>query len=112
MTQVTLTYTGRILTGIESKGHSGSSRKGGSHIICAAVSALMHSLILGLEDIAKVSGAKFTVNDKVPVISLSWPASEGERISLLTETIGASLRQIALENPGQVKIRQEEIKSS
>lgn len=107
MTEVTLYYQDGILTGIQSKGHSGFARKG-SDIICAAISVLMQSLLLGLEDIAQVENLGVKTDQRVPVISITWPKPEHERIALLTETIAGSLRQIAIENPLHVKILTEE----
>ena len=107
MTAVKLLYQDKILIGIESRGHSGSAPRG-SDIICAAVSTLMQSLILGLEDIAGIQGLNVKADERVPVIRVTWPVSEQERISLLTETTAESLKQIALENPKYVKILTEE----
>ena len=107
MIAVKLYYQDKTLTGIESRGHSGYSRRG-SDIVCAAVSTLMQSLILGLEDIANVSGLNVEADERVPIIRVTWPESEYERISLLTETITDSLKIIALENPKYVKISTEE----
>ena len=107
MIQVRLSYEGRILVGIESRGHSGYSQKG-SDIICAAVSVLMQSMIFGLEDIAHVHGLKIETDEKVPLMRATWPESEQERISLLTTTTAESLKIIAQSNPGYVKIITEE----
>ena len=107
MIAVKLSYQDKTLTGIESRGHSGSA-PAGRDIICAAVSTLMQAMILGLEDIAKVHGLHVEADERVPIIRAAWPSSEQERISLLTETAAASLKQIARENPKYVKILTEE----
>ena len=107
MIEVKLSYQGKILTGIESKGHSGFSQRG-SDVICAGVSALMHALILGIEDIAGVKCKALHVNDKAPLISIELEKNDAEKLSLLLLTIKASLKQIALENPKYVKIISEE----
>ena len=107
MTAVKLLYQDKTLTGIESSGHSGYSRRG-SDIVCAAVSTLMQALILGLEDIAQVQGLEVHADEKIPIIRVTWPESEQERIHLLTDTAAESLRQIARENPRHVKIITEE----
>ena len=107
MTHVTLYYHDEALTGIQSKGHSGYSLKG-SDIICAAVSTLMQSLVLGLQDIAHVHGLSVEMDEQVPVIRVTWPSSEHERVSLLTMTTAESLRQIAAENPKYITITTEE----
>ena len=107
MIAVKLHYQDKILSGIDSRGHSGYSHRG-SDIICAAVSALMQSLILGLEDIAQVQGLEVKADPQIPLIRVTWPKHEQERICLLTNTTAESLKQIARENPGYVKILTEE----
>ena len=107
MITVKLYYQDETLTGIDSIGHSGYSHRG-SDIVCAAVSTLMQALILGLEDIAKVRDLNIEADERVPIIRVTWPESEQERISLLTDTTASSLKQIALENPKYVKILTEE----
>ena len=107
MIAVKLTYQDKTLTGIESKGHSGSA-PAGRDIICAAVSAIMQAMILGLENIAQVHGLNVEADERVPIIRAAWPSSEQERVSLLTKTAAASLKQIARENPKYVKIITEE----
>ncbi len=104
MIQVKLFYQDKILNGIECSGHSGSASKG-QDIICAAVSALMHSLILGLDDVARVKSAKYFIDDKVPIMRITWPVNESENLSLLTLTIAESLKQIARQNPEFVKVK-------
>lgn len=104
MIQVKLFYQDKILNGIECSGHSGSAEKG-QDIICAAVSALMHSLILGLDDIARVDGLKYLIDNKIPIMRITWPVNESEKIFLLTLTIAESLKQIARQNPEFMKVK-------
>ena len=106
MVEVTLRYHGKILTGIEARGHSGFAEKG-NDIVCAAVSTLMQALIFGLSEVAKVKGADYHVNDRMPIMRVTWPESESMNISLLTKTISESLKIIARDNPGHVKIYSE-----
>ncbi len=107
MIAVKLTYQDKTLTGIESRGHSGSA-PAGRDIVCAAVSTLMQSLMLGLDDIAQVHGLHVEADERVPLIRLTWPSSEQGRISLLTETVAEALKVIARDNPKHVKILTEE----
>lgn len=69
----------------------------------------MQSLILGLEDIAHVEGLSVEADERLPLMRVTWPLSEHERLSLLTQTVAESLRVIADDNPGYVKIITEEI---
>ena len=107
MIEITLSYQDKILIGISSRGHSGYSEKG-SDIICAAVSVLMQSLVLGLHDIAKVDGLVCQINDKIPLISVTWPKKFNSKVHILTATISESLKQIASENSDYIKIHSEE----
>lgn len=68
----------------------------------------MQSLILGLEDIAHVEGLDVKADERVPIMRVTWPVSEQERISLLTLTIAESLRCIAVDNPRYITITTEE----
>ena len=106
MVEVTLRYHGKTLTGIEARGHSGFAEKG-NDVVCAAVSALMQALVFGLSEIAKTNGADYHVNDRMPIMRVTWPESESMNISLLTKTISESLKIIARDNPGHVKIYSE-----
>ena len=108
MIEITLFYQEKNLIGIESKGHSGYSERG-TDIICSAVSVLMQSLILGLSEIAKLKDLKIKINDKKPLMKISWPKEQNEKISLLTQTTAESLKIISNENSGYVKVHTEEI---
>ena len=107
MTTITLLYHAGVLTGIQSRGHSGFAARG-QDIVCAAVSTLMQSLVLGLEDVAHLQGLEVEMDERIPVIRAVWPSSEQERISLLTETTARSLEEIARENPGHIKLTRKE----
>ena len=68
----------------------------------------MQSLVLGLEDIAHLEDLEVEMNERIPIISVTWPEHEQERISLLTDTVARSLMQIARENPKHVIITRKE----
>ena len=108
MINVKFFYQEKILVGIESKGHSGYAESG-SDIICAAVSVLVQALLLGLSEIAKLNSLEIEINEKVPVMKIKWTKEHEKEIALLTATIAESLKAVAAENPGYVKIYTEEI---
>ena len=108
MIGITLFYKGKKLIGIESRGHSGQSEKG-SDVICAAVSVLMQSLAFGLSEIARLPSLVISMNDSIPLIKITWQEKYFDKISLLVRTVGESLKIIADDNPGYVKIKTEEI---
>ncbi len=106
MVEVTLFFQGKNLVGIQSRGHAGFAQSG-SDVVCAAVSALMQSLVYGISEVAKLKSASIHVNPRVPVIRVNWPEIECEKISLLTQTISQSLKIIARDNSKHVKIYSE-----
>ncbi len=108
MTNITFTFQNKILTGIRAQGHSGYAEKG-SDIICAAVSTLMQALLLGIMDVAKIPSVTARIDDEKILISVSWLAKYSSKIQILTHTIEKSLRQIASENSGYIKISEENI---
>ena len=109
MINIKLFFQDKILIGIESKGHSGYSEKG-SDIICSAVSVLMQSLVLGLSEISKINGLECEINDKIPLIKITWPKEFDSKINVLTNTVSESLKQIAQQNSDYIKIFYEEKK--
>ncbi|MBR1673124.1 MAG: ribosomal-processing cysteine protease Prp [Fretibacterium sp.] len=108
MTEVTLYWEGGRLRGVESRGHSGFADKG-RDIVCAAVSSLLHALLLGLSDVAEVEGLECEVNPEVPLIQVMWPRGSAERLDLLTRTIALSLREIEAGSPEYVNITEVQL---
>jgi len=108
LTEITLFYHGKKLIGIQSKGHSDYSEEG-SDVVCAAVSVLMQSLVFGLSEIARVPNLIIDMDDSVPLIKITWQKKYFEKISLLVQTIAESLKIIAADNSGYLKINTEEV---
>lgn len=109
MTEITFFYQGKKLTGIESRGHTDYGDKG-NDVICAAVSVLMQSLMFGLSEIARLPSLVIQINDSIPLIKITWQGKYFDKISLLVRTVAESLKIIAADNSGYVKIKTEEIK--
>jgi hypothetical protein len=108
LTTVTLYWEGGTLRGVESRGHSGFADKG-KDIVCAAVSSLLHALLLGLSDVAEVEGVECEVNPEVPLIRILWPRSSAGRLELLTRTIALSLKEIETGSPEYVHITEVQL---
>ena len=87
---------------MESRGHSGSGFKGGD-VVCAAVSTLINALFLGLRDVAKVP-AEWDANAEAPFIAIRWPEETAPEVDLLTQTVAASLKEIASRYSDHVSI--------
>ena len=104
MTRITLFWGKESLLGLESRGHSGQGEKG-EDIVCAAVSALVQALLLGIKDVARMSeGVKCDIDAKVPLIRVEWTEKEAPNLDLLTRTVALSLKEIASGYSGYVSI--------
>lgn len=103
MVQVTLYWGGSALVGLESLGHSGSAPRG-QDVVCAAVSALVHGLLLGLSEVAEVRDLRCEADPDVPLIRVSWPEEVADSLDLLTRTVALSLKEIESGYPGYVSI--------
>lgn len=89
--------------GLESKGHSGAAEKG-EDVVCAAVSSLVHALLLGIKDVACMEDVECVVDGTVPLISVRWPEDRAMQLDLLSRTVALSLKEIASGYPGYVNI--------
>lgn len=103
MVRVTLYWGPKALVGLESRGHSGAAPKG-QDVVCAAVSTLVHGLLLGLSDVAGVRGLRCEADPDVPLIKVFWPEEAAESLDLLTRTVALSLKEIESGYPGYVSI--------
>jgi uncharacterized protein YsxB (DUF464 family) len=104
MTVITLYQGEKGLVGLESRGHSGHARKG-EDVVCAAVSALVQALLVGLRDVAGLGDVlECQVDAGVPLIRVEWPGEKASDVELLTRTVVLSLREIASGYPGHVSI--------
>lgn len=103
MTNITLFQGKNGLLGLESVGHSGHGGKG-EDVVCSAVSALVHALLLGLSDVAKLEDMECEVNASVPLIRVKWPEERAQELNLLTRTVALSLKEIQSGYPGYVSI--------
>ena len=103
MVRVTLYWGGSALVGLESLGHSGSAPRG-QDVVCAAVSALVHGLLLGLSEVAEVRDLRCEADPDVPLIRVSWPGEAADSLDLLTRTVALSLKEIESGYPGYVSI--------
>ena len=72
--------------------------------MCAAVSALVQALLVGLSDVAEVLDAECDIDRSVPLIRVRWPEDSALKLDLLTRTIAFSLKEIASGNAGFVSI--------
>jgi len=92
---------------IESKGHCGYAQHG-KDIVCAAVSALMQALLVGIQEI---SGKHLECNliEKESFFKLCWSIDIVPEIKLLSETIALSLKRIADAYPENLKFLEVQV---
>ncbi|NLN16350.1 MAG: ribosomal-processing cysteine protease Prp [Firmicutes bacterium] len=91
---------GRI-SGFRVHGHAGYAPRG-EDIVCAAVSALAQTTVLGL---AEHAGAQPLVDVKEGDLSCEVPSPEAAGVQLLLRTMVSGLEQIAANYPGYVTLR-------
>jgi uncharacterized protein YsxB (DUF464 family) len=91
---VTLFWGKEGLVGLESRGHSGQGTEG-EDIVCAAVSTLVQTLLIGLRDVAKAAEAKCEMDKAAAFISARWPEAKARELDLLTRSIVFSLKEVA-----------------
>jgi uncharacterized protein YsxB (DUF464 family) len=109
VTRVTLFWGKEGLVGLESEGHSGFAPEG-EDIVCAAVSALVQALLVGLRDVARVEDAEFEMERKrekenpVSLVRVKWKEDRAAELDLLTRTVALSLREMAAGYSGYVSI--------
>ncbi|MCF7934829.1 MAG: ribosomal-processing cysteine protease Prp [Synergistales bacterium] len=103
MTSITLYRHGGHLQRIVASGHAGYGTHG-TDIVCSAVSALMQCLLVGLDDVAGVSPSVIWNREK-ETMDISWNPGE-EAVGLLTESIGLSLKNIALTYGEYISIKE------
>jgi uncharacterized protein YsxB (DUF464 family) len=83
------------LLGLESRGHSDEEKCEGEDVVCAAVSAVVHVLLVGLRDVAGMPDADCEIDKAVPLIRVTWPREKASKLDLLTRTVAFSLKEIA-----------------
>jgi uncharacterized protein YsxB (DUF464 family) len=107
VTRVTLFWGKKGLVGLESAGHSGFARTG-EDVVCAAVSALVQALLVGLRDVACVEDAEFEMEkateNSLPLIRVKWKEDRAAELDLLTRTVALSLKEVAAGYSGHVSV--------
>ncbi len=101
MTRVRFLERDGMLLGYEVSGHAGYAQKG-EDIVCAAVSALTQTALIGLSEVVKAP-VDWSVDEKKARLSARvLKSSEGAQ--LILRTLEAGLRSIAEQYPDLVGI--------
>ncbi|MDO4565573.1 MAG: ribosomal-processing cysteine protease Prp [Clostridia bacterium] len=95
--------------GFELSGHAEQGEYG-QDLVCAAISAIVQTAILGITEVVKVN-AGFSVeeNDTSCVISKDASPKEAEATALLIRTMRKGLESIELAYPGTLKFDIREV---
>lgn len=93
------------LSSVSARGHSEWSQTG-NDVVCAAVSAILQTARLGLEEVVP---ARLTVSQRRGTMVLRWDENmrDDPALNAILRTAELSLRQIAGQYPQQVLVRSE-----
>jgi uncharacterized protein YsxB (DUF464 family) len=95
------------LVGLETEGHSGFAPEG-EDVVCAAVSALVQALLVGLRDVACVEDAECEMEsgteNSASFIRVKWKEDRAAELDLLTRTVALSLKEIAAGHSGYASV--------
>lgn len=107
MTTIRLFYSGGQITAVEAKGHTGYA-KYGKDIVCAAVSTLIQSTLLGLKEVAKLNVQITSGEGYLRYDITCGNAEERQKADLLLETMKLSLKDIAGEYKSHIRLEETE----
>lgn len=109
MTEVTFFLSGGRISGFEAKGHAGSAEEG-SDIVCAAVSALTQTAVMGVREYLGQDCA-FEIDEEYAYCML--PGDIGEKdwreAEIILETMALGLRSIADSYGDYIKLIEREV---
>ena len=90
---------------LEVRGHAGWGRKG-QDIVCAAVSALTQTALLGLRQQAEAS-IDYKVQKKPALLTCLLLSPPDDKTGVILETVLLGLTEIAKEYPGSLKLTED-----
>lgn len=111
MVTIQIESKGNQVFAISFSGHSGWDENG-KDIVCAAISALLQALIIGLEEVLGYSDIRQEMDlkqDNMPYIKIWIPSPYGDKQEVLVNTITRSLKEIAKSYPDYVEISEVRI---
>ena len=103
-------FPGGRLCGFSSRGHAGYAASG-KDIVCAAVSALTQTCVIGLTEVIGLDAdVRCSEEDGIHCMIRPETDAEGQRkAELLLETLQAGLASIQASYPGTLKLRVREV---
>lgn len=109
MTGITVLYHNGRIVGFEAKGHSGYAEHG-EDIVCAAVSALTQTAVIGISELTECP-AKTDISDGKLLLKLdhSVECKDFEKAQLILGTMLLGLRSIEQEYSNYLKLKEREV---
>ena len=108
MTNVQLYKKNQSIVKVKVFGHSGYA-EAGNDIVCASISSLAESLIVGIKEVLKID-ANANITEEEASLEISLPESlnkeDLERSQILFKTFELSVRGVAKEYPKYIKIKE------
>ena len=101
MTVIEVYRRGGVPTGLRVYGHSGCAETG-ADVVCAAVSALVQTLHIGLADVLGQKPER-EIDEENASIELRWDNADVESVRVLSETIVRALYETAQSYGSYVK---------
>ena len=93
---------------VESSGHTGYAQSG-QDIVCAAVSAILQTAVMGVLQVAGLAGCQYSVDDRKGHLCLILPiegytASQMEQATAILQTALLGIQDISSSYPKYVKL--------
>ncbi len=109
MTKITLFRSAGHITGFEAKGHTGLA-DAGEDIVCAAVSALTQTAVMGLRELLKlVPAVEIKEAYLYCMLPDSLPPEQQHDAELILGTMAMGLGSIAQTNGDYIKLTDREV---
>lgn len=101
MTTVVITHEGGFITGFTATGHTGYAEEG-EDIVCAAVSAITQTAMMGLQHYEPTTQAQWEAGDD-PILSVKVPRP-GRETEVILRTMVIGLEDILSGVPQYVRV--------
>lgn len=109
MITVTMTECEKKVVGFQITGHANRGEYG-EDVVCAAVSAVVQTAILGITDVLKLeAGVSISEGDTTCILAKDTTDAELEQAQIVFFTMLKGLESIALSSPRTLKIRMKEV---
>lgn len=103
MTEIRIIRNCDEVQGLEISGHSGYAEEG-SDIVCAALSTLIQTLEIGLNEILKISNVKTKADKELAYMGVFWERNVNGQVKVIVDTIITAFRSIERSYPAYTRI--------